>query len=142
VKKGEGRGVRNRRKVKARRERGKGGKGRVDKNDSVQCEQTVWSVTLGVWRTCAGTPILFKVAATMRTDILSPYDTKVSLVRGVSSPIYLMPERWGGGGGGRWREGKEKDEMQRENVDERRRGNERLSISITKNRSEKRVTFR
>lgn len=41
--------------------------------------------------TCAGTPILLSVAATMRTDILSPYDTRASLVRGVSSPMYLMP---------------------------------------------------
>jgi hypothetical protein len=31
------------------------------------------------------------VAATIRTDILSPYETRASLVRGVSSPMYLMP---------------------------------------------------
>jgi hypothetical protein len=82
----------------------------VDKNDSVQCVKIVWSATFGAWRTCAGTPILFKVAATMRTDILSPYDTKVSLVRGVSSPIYLMPE-WRGGGGGKEKKMRGREEM-------------------------------
>lgn len=53
------------------------------------------SLQSSLFLTWAGTPILFKVAATMRTDILSPYDTRASFVRGVSSPIYLMPNRKG-----------------------------------------------
>ena len=53
------------------------------------------SLHSSLFLTWAGTPILFKVAATMRTDILSPYDTRASFVRGVSSPIYLMPSKKG-----------------------------------------------
>ena len=41
---------------------------------------------------CDGTPNLLRLAATMRTDIRSPNDTRASLVRGVNSPINFIPK--------------------------------------------------